>query len=301
MNKLLKKSILFIMLLFSCIIFTGCAGNADSYDDSEVCTLKVTVDKNLINSNSEQSANTRASFDLNSLNLYFNGVLFKGHSLDSDSNFVFTNIMYKDKAYEMAQLASRTTILITVGENKNTPTYTVVCKNIINLPTNLHINFNLKNNLLNMTNEGNSVKIYKVNSDIYDSYAELDEIEKVKIEKYKNNLNAKVTFYDAETSKQGVAIDYESCSWKITAFNSNLEPLYSWTKSDNDTSNNLNIQEVNEDTTTYYIISLNSSGISDAKTHNLDNTIVKIDYIKKAGKEIDTNVLNEGTWDYRTR
>ncbi len=294
MNKLLKKSILFIMLLFSCIIFTGCAGNADSYDDSEVCTLKVTVDKNLINSNSEQSANTRASFDLNSLNLYFNGVLFQGHSLDSDSNFVFTNIMYKDKAFEMSNPASKTTILITVGENKNTPMYTVVCKNIINLPTNLHIN--LKNNLLNMTNEGNSVKIYKVNTDIYDSYAELDEIEKVKIEKYKDNLNAKVTFYDNKNSNQGVAIDYESCSWKITAFNSKLEPLRSWTKSDNDTSNNLNIQEVNKDDTTYYVISLTSSGISDANSHNLDNTIVKIDYIRKDGKEIDTNVLNEGAW-----
>lgn len=297
MKKLLKKSILFIMLLLTCIVFTGC-NNTDSYDDSEVSTLKVTVDKNLINgSNSSE----RASYDPNNLNLYYNGIIFQGHSLDSDGNFVFTNVMYSDKAYEMSNpTTTTTTILITVGDNKNTPMYTIICKNIKNLPTNLHIN--LRNKLLNMTNEGKPVRIVKVNNDIYNSYANLDEIEKVNINKYNSDRKtAKVTFYEDKTSNQGVAIDYESCSWKITAFNSNLEPLCSWTKSDNDTSNNLNIQEVNEDNTTYYIISLTSSGISESKSHNLDNTIVKIDYIRKDGKEIDTDVLTEGMWDYRTR
>ena len=78
MKNLLKKSILFIMLLFSCIIFTGCAGNANSTDDQGVSTLKVTVDKNLINSS---NASDRAAIDLNSLNLYFNGVLFQGQGV----------------------------------------------------------------------------------------------------------------------------------------------------------------------------------------------------------------------------
>ena len=292
MKKLLKKSILFIMLLVTCIVFTGC-NNTDSYDDSEVSTLKVTVDKNLINgSNSSE----RASYDPNNLNLYYNGIIFQGHSLDSDGNFVFTNVMYNDKAYEMSHPATMTTILITVGTD--TPLYNILCANVNNLPTNLYISLT-KDKLIKITNEGYSVAIKKVNED-EDNYSQaMDTVTKVLIEKNGNNLNAKVTFYN----EYGMGIDLDFDSWKISALDEDLEVLHSWTKTENDyTSSNLNVVKEVSGNNTYYVVSLTSMGMSAAKSHNLDNTIVKIDYVRKEGKDVvDTGVLEAGMWDYRRR
>ena len=292
MKKLLKKSILFIMLLLTCIVFTGC-NNTDNYDDSDITTLKVTVDKNLINgSNSSE----RASYDLNNLNLYFNGTLFQGHNLDTEGNFIFTNVMYTEKAYEMSNPATMTTILITVGTD--TKLYNIVCENIKELPTSLFIS--LKNKLVKMVNNGNKqVFIQSVNGET-DGYVDADEITRVKIEKYENNnLKAKVTFYNG--FNQSKKIEYDS--WKISALNEDLDVLQSWTKSSNDNASlNLNLDEIVSGNDIYYIVSLTSLGKNAARSHNLDNTIVKIDNIRLKDKDqVDTGVLEAGMWDYRTR
>ena len=193
--------------------------------------------------------------------------------------------------------ATMTTILITVGDNKNSPMYNIVCENIKELPTNLNIRLN--NKLVKIVNNNNNqVSIQSVNGET-EGYTDADEITKVSIEKYGNNLNAKVTFYNA--FNQSKKIEYDS--WKISALDTDLEVLHSWTKSSNEnTSSNLNISENVSGNDIYYIVSLTTLGKSAAGNHNLDNTIVKIDYIRLNEKDqIDTGVLEAGMWDYRRR
>ena len=297
MKKLLKKSILFIMLLLTCIVFTGCAGNSDSYNDSDVSTLKVTVDKNLINgSNSSE----RASYDLNNLNLYFNGVLFQGHSLDSDGNFVFTNVMYTQIAQDKLYKKKYSTIKISVGEIKNPDDdeivmpYTIEFANI-DLPADLHIYLN--NKLVGMTNQGNQVHIKSVNGED-EGYEDPEKITKVKYEKYNNNnLTAKVTFYNAFNESKDIG-EYNSYSWQITIKNPDSGNIVSWTSEDNKSSKYLDIQKEGSEKNPYYIIYLTSLGKDKIGNHTLDDTNVKIDYIKNGSDNVvDPSVLQKGTWE----
>ena len=73
----------------------------------------------------------------------------------------------------------------------------------------------------------------------------------------------------------------------------------SWTKEKDASDNKLLITYENDIVSgeKYYTINLTSSGVSSAHGHNLDNTRVKIDYIRKGGYDvIDTGILEQAMW-----
>ncbi len=285
MKKAVKRIFLFIMLLCCCIVFTGCGGNSNSYDDADVSNLHITVYNNVINTETN-SYSTRASINNSDLRLFFNDIEFQGHSSDSENNYVFTNVMYTSKAYEMTNADASSTIIIalTTGETL----YKIEFANI-DLPVNLSIRS--ENGKIVMYNGANPVHILKVN-DKTDGYTDLTEVIEVKIEKY-NSTTAKVTFYNV--LKQGIKLDYTY--WKISALNSELDPIESWTNEENSSSTKLNISKP-QGTDNYYLISLTESGLASAHSHNLANTIVGIDYITDSNHKdlVSTYVLRQGIY-----
>ena len=121
---------------------------------------------------------------------------------------------------------------------------------------------------------------------------DLDDITDVEISRL-SSLSAKVVFKNI--LKESQKLDFDT--WKISALDSNLEPIHSWTSEKDGADKKLDISFVNDIEEKYYTINLTSSGISSANGHNLDNTIVKIDYIRKGIHDVvDTGILEQATW-----
>ena len=285
MKKAFKRIFLFIMLLCCCVVFTGCGGNSNSYDDADVSNLNITVCNNVINTETI-SYTSRASINNSDLRLFYNDTEFLGHSSDSEKNYVFTNVMYTSKAYEMTNANTTSKIVIALASGEKL--YEIEFANI-DLPMNLFIR--LENDKIVMKNGANPVYILKVNGKT-DGYTDLTEVTEVKIEKY-DSTTAKVTFYNV--LKQGIKLNY--AYWKISALNSKLDPIQSWTNEENTSSPKL-IISTPQGIDNYYLISLTESGIASAHSHNLDNTIVGIDYITDSEHNdlVSTYVLSQGIY-----
>ena len=291
MKKVIKKISLIIMLLFTCIVFTGCGGDTNSYDNADVNNLNITVYNNVINTGTNSNS-TRISINNSDLRLFYNDIEFQGHSYDKEKNYVFTNVMYTSKAYEMTNAYATSTIIIALTNGEKL--YKIEFANI-DLPVNLSIK--LENGKIVMHNGANPVVIIKVETNgVVEEYTDLKEVKEVKIEKF-DNTTAKITFINE--AKQGIKLEFKS--WKISALDSNLEPFHSWSSEDNKSSRNVEINgPIGTDNLKYYLVSLTSEGESIASSYKRDltNTIVGIDYIRDADHNdlVPSYVLEQGIY-----
>ncbi len=277
----MKKFIQFILLVCCCIVFTGCGGNSNSYDGA----YRITVSKNIIDAESNSSSRAATS-GAKDIELFLNGVEFPGHSFDSDKNYIFTKVMFEQEAHEILSGAS-TTVNITINGNE---VLSLVFERITSLSEGIYIK-KLSDGSYLVRNGSVNKKIIK---DGEHYLVDLDEITNVEISKI-SSLSAKVTFRNI--LKESQKIDFDS--WKISALDSNSVPIKSWTSEKDSSDKKLNISYESELGEKYYIINLTSSGVDSANGHNLDNTSVKIDYIRKDGHDVvDTGILDleQATW-----
>ena len=281
----MKKLFLSILLLCCCVVFTGCGGNSNSYDESEADAYRITVSDNIINqANNTVSTARSASSDKKEVKLFLNGVEFPGHSFDTDGNYIFTKVMYATEVAKMAVKSSYTIKLVIEG-NSN-PTEIVFEKQPV-LPRNIMVK-KIDSNNISMFGDNGDIDAFYYNGV---EQAGLTKVKDIKIEKL-NSLTAKVTFLNALGN--GVLIDYDY--WKITATKLNGESV-SWSSNQNGSNINLLITPSENGNSDFYTITLTSKGEDKIGSHSLDNTYVKIDDIKKNGENgvslLPSNVLSK--------
>lgn len=278
----MKKLFLSILLLCCCVVFTGCGGNSNSYDGA----YKITVSKNIINDETVSSSRAATS-GTKDIELFLNGVEFPGQSFDSDQNYVFTKVMYEQDAHKVLSGASTTVSIFSVDGEKRKEILSIVFQRVTSLGEGLFIKKTGGSYIV--INGTTQKEVIQVNGE---NLVDLDEITGVEISKL-SSLSAKVTFRNI--LKESKKLDFDS--WKISALDSNLEEIHSWTSEKDSSDKKLEISFVNDITEKYYTINLTSSGITSANGHNLDNTIVKIDNIRKDGHDVvDTGILEQATW-----
>ena len=277
----MKKLFLSILLLCCCIVFTGCGGNSNSYDGA----YKITVSDNIINGDLVESSRAVAS-ERKNVDLYLNEVKFPGHSFDSEGNYIFTKVMFDQEAQDVLSGGASTNVSIYDGEVR---IFSIDFEKVIDLNKGLFIKKTSDGSIL-VVNGNETKTIIKINDE---PMVDLDEITKVEISRL-SSLSAKVVFRNI--LKESQKLDFDS--WKISALDSNLETIHSWTSEKDSSDKKLDISYVSEITgEKYYTINLTSEGVSAAGSHNLDNTIVKIDYIRKGGFDVvDTGILEQATW-----
>ena len=275
----MKKLFLSILLLCCCIVFTGCGGNSNSYDDA----YRITVSKKVVDTYQGITSARAVADERKNVDFYLNGVEFPGHSFDTDGNYIFTKVMYDQEAQDIL-LGASTTLSLSIDGLK----LTLDIEKVTDL--NAGIFWDKQSDGSYIVMNGNVRKtIIRINGD---SLVDLNEITKVEISKL-SSLSAKVVFKNILNETQKLDFD----SWKISALDSNLEPIHFWTSEKDASDKKLDISFVNNITEKYYTINLTSQGVSAAGSHNLDNTIVKIDYIRKGGLDVvDTGILEQATW-----
>lgn len=273
----MKKLFLSILLLCCCIVFTGCGGNSNSYDGA----YRITVSKNIIDDESVTSSRAATS-DAKDIKLFLNGVEFPGRSFDSEGNYIFTKVMFEQEVYQILSGAS-TTVNITINGND---ILSLVFKKVTSLKEGIYIK-KLSDGSYLVRNGSVDKEIIK-NGEEY--LVDLDDITDVEISRL-SSLSAKVVFKNILGESQ--KLDFNS--WKISALDSYLKAIHSWTSLEESSDKKLDISY--DITEKYYTINLTSQGVSAAGNHNLNNTIVKIDYIRKDGHDVvDTGILEQATW-----
>ena len=271
----MKKFIQFILLVCCCIVFTGCGGNSNSYDGA----YRITVSENIID---EGSSSSRAVISgTKDVKLFLNGVEFPGRSY-SEGNYTFTKVMYEQEAYQILEGAS-TTVSITINGSE---TFSIGFEKVTSLNEGIYIKKNTNGSYI--VSNGTVVKtVIMINRN---PIVDVDDITDVEISKL-SSLSAKVTFRNILNESKKIDFD----SWKISALDSNLDTIHSWTKEKDNDDQKLEI--LYNSIEKYYTINLTSNGVSAARSHNLDNTRVKIDYIRKGGLDVvDTGILEQATW-----
>lgn len=288
----MKKLFFLITLLSLCIISVGCGGSSNSSNGSAIKNLTVRVANNIINS--QQQASDRASIALSDVKLFFNGVEFPGHSM-LDGDYIFTKIMYEADALQMISNSKTSNIKISFNQQE----IKIDFEKAKAIPENLMIKLNNNTGKVAVSNNGNDLTVIKVNDE---EYVSLDEIVKVSIDKL-GDLSAKVTFFNI--LDEGLLIDYDE--WKITGYSSYTSesvntPLKSWTRTLNNTDKKLNINSSGTVGNNWYEITLTNEGEASAKSYNLNNTFIKIDYIRKKDANdnlkdvVDTGILQNAIY-----
>ena len=276
MKKVIKKISLIIMFLFTCIVFTGCGGDTNSYDNA----FRITVSKKIIDDKLaalDNSKSSRLAVDKTNVKMKFNDVEFPGHAFDSNGDYIFTKVMYESEAYKTA--SNKTSIIefyITSDGGSNTTFATIEFEKQVPLPQNINISINNNGNIV-MVGSNGSIDVYYYCGEPQEGLKKVKDISLEKI----NKLKAKVTFLN--TLGDGVLIDYDY--WKITAIKENNDSV-TWTSSQNKSDKNLIIEEVKNGDSYYYTFTLSSKGEGLVGSHNLDNTSIIINEIKNDGKDV---------------
>lgn len=293
----MKKLFLFIMLLCCSIVFTGCSGTGNSFDgDSSVNNYRITVSREIIDSAVESLYFERAASTSENRNvkLYFNNIEYPGHSFDTDGNYIFTKVMYYEDSYKMLpedslkMLPGASTTVKLYVETLSKPVV-IVFKGLSELPTDIFIKKTGEG--IKMVGDNTDIPVYYYNDE---EQSGLKNVESVKIEKV-NSMTAKVTFFNV--LKKGVLIDFDY--WKISGTDMHSDNSGSYTYTENETNSYFLVTPCVAGDSNYYTITLTNKGESkaDVAEHTLDNTVIKIDEIKKNGKDVlDSNALNTAVY-----
>ena len=268
----MKKLFLSILLLCCCIVFTGCGGNSNSYDDA----YRITVSKDIINDNLIESVRADVSA-AREIKLCLNGVEFPGHSFDSE-NYIFTKVMYEQEASQI--ISSRNTSLIELFDGEILLA-TIEFDIAAPLPQNITVAKSGIYIIMTGSNGEIDVEYYTPRDGNPIEQEGLKKVKDIRLEKV-DELIAKVTFYNSRGNTVHINFD----SWKITAIKQNGDSV-SWTSEQNkaDSSPLLITPSVNG-SAKYYTINLSSKGEDKVGSHTLANTSIRINEIKLNGKDV---------------
>ncbi len=289
----MKKLFLFIMLLCCSIVFTGCSGTGNSFDgDSDVNNYRITVSREIIDSAVESLYFERAASTSENRNvkLYLNNIEYPGHSFDTDGNYIFTKVMYYDDFRKMLSVGSTTIKLYVETLSKPVVIVFQAIQDLGELPTDFFID-KTGEEINILANNTNPLDVYYYNDK---EQSGLKSVKSVKIEKV-NSMTAKVTFINA--LNKGVLIDFDYL--KISGVDIHSGNSGSYTYTENETNSYFLVTPCVAGDSSYYTITLTNKGESkaDAAEHTLDNTVIKIDEIKKNGKDVlDSNALNTAVY-----
>ncbi len=266
----MKKVFCLIMLLCISVVFTGCISNNNSSNKDEVQTLNIYVAKDIVNQT--ENASLRASVALDKIKLLFNGVEFPGHSMDSEF-YRFSKVMYKTHIIEMTDNTASASIHILYEDN--TQPLEIVFSKVSSVEFISDLQVASINGNMSISVDGNGKQILYINNE---PQFNANEVGSISMERTAST-SAKLIFSNQAGEK--LDINFDSCTWKISALNDKLEVLESWTSSDNSSIQNLAIKSIGskKDGTIYYQVTLTESGESAAKSYNLNNLNVRIDYI----------------------
>ena len=275
----MKKFIQFIVLMCCCVVFTGCSGNSNSFDNADTNAYRIYVSENIINkgNNTMIASGRAASAERVDAELFSNGVEFPGHSSDAYGNYIFTKVMYESEASQIISAASNT-IRIMVG--LNTKPIEIVYDRV--LPQNTYIDGKANSDEIHMHSDSGEIDVYLYNGV---QQAGLTKVKNVRIEKV-NSVTAKVTLLNGLGQGLHKSFNY----WKITGVDINTGDTGSYTYTENETEKGrfFIITPSGEGDSKFYTITLTSKGEakSDASSHTLDNTEIQINEIKLNGEDV---------------
>ncbi len=285
----MKKLFLSILLLCCCIVFTGCGGNSNSYDNA----YRITISKEIINKGDSGESSRAATSERRDVKLFLNGVEFPGHSFDSDGNYVFTKVMYNQEANEICSHDTSSFIELFEGSSE-LPFDTTEFESLVPLFQTI-IAYIGDDGKIHMFGGNREISIYNHNGEEQEG---LKKVEKVEIEKV-DSLTAKVTFKNGK----GECVDigfYDSWTISGTDITDNTKSA-SYTYNENKKKTYFIVENFNKGV---YNISLTSDGETKATlgNHTLNNTEITINEIKNGDKDVvDPSILKKAVYRPSTK